>query len=54
MADKELDQNQQLGATDKTLYVEISPGVYAVAVLAVAAVGTVQVSASSPVPTVEV
>jgi len=54
MADKELEQNEQLEQKDKMLYVEISPDVYAKAILAVAAVGTVQVSAGNPVPTVEV
>ena len=54
MADKELEQGEQLEEADRSLYVEISPGVYALAVLAVAAVGTVQVSVAAPVPTVEV
>lgn len=53
MADKELEQGEQLSKDDKTLYVEIAPGVYAKAVLAVAAVGTIQVSAANPVPIVE-
>jgi hypothetical protein len=54
VADKELEQGQSLESTDKSLYVEIAPGVYALAVLAVAAVGTTQVSASNPVPVQEV
>jgi hypothetical protein len=50
MADKTLQQGQSLEYTDKTLYSEISPSVYAVAQLAVLSVGGTPVSASNPLP----
>jgi len=50
MADKTLEQGQQLAATDKVLQKEISTGVYALAQLAVLSVGDEPVSLANPLP----